>query len=347
MTATLLSDTELERDRRLVEAHQAGDVSAFGQLYRLHHERLLRFCQRKTRDPHLAEEIAQEAFLKAYRALDGLNGGKRFYPWLTVIASRLAIDHHRRAGRVQPSAAIELGAVDDTHERMERQVDREQVLQALERVRLRHREVLRLRDYEDLSYDAIAQRLGTSPAVVQSLLHRARQALRREYLAVTEHAGLVPLLGPACAALRRLRARAGRAASWLPDPSALGAPLAAATLALGGALGAWTAPAPQGAASSGSAAAAVEPATGPAAARLVAQPAPAVGEPAGVPPSRQGRGPRAPAEVWVGPAGAAEARAHGEDMPARVDTGRAIVAADPETILEDTLHAAAGLVKGH
>src|SRR5688500_12504228 len=122
VAATLLTDTELERERRLVESHQAGDASAFGELYGLHYARLVRFCQRKVRDGHQAEEIAQETFLKAYRSMDSLEGGRRFYPWLTVIASRLVIDHHRRSGRVLPAAEVDPGIVDDIHADLERQV---------------------------------------------------------------------------------------------------------------------------------------------------------------------------------------------------------------------------------
>lgn len=347
--AALLTDTELERDRRLVESHQAGDASAFGELYQLHFGRLVRFCQRKVRDGHLAEEIAQETFLKAYRAMPALEGGRRFYPWLTVIASRLIIDHHRRSARVQPTAMIDPGTVDDVHDDLDREVDREQILQALQRVRVRHREVLTLRDYEDLSYEAIAQRLGTSPTVVQSLLHRARAALRREYLAVLETTAAMPLIAPLLALLRRLRHRAGRMASWMPDAGALGAPLAAATIVLTGALTGGAVPQ-----ATGSAAASMPDARP---ARLAAPDAPADTTPAADPaaslpaPLAGGSGdepPAAPpAELWLGPQGAQQARAQGEKMPARVDSGLGMIAVDPDAIVKDTLEAATGLLGGN
>ena len=346
VAATLLTESELERDRRLVEAHQAGDASAFGELYQLHFERLVRFCQRKVRDSHLAEEIAQESFLKAYRALTGLEGGRRFYPWLTVIASRLVIDHHRRASRVAPSASVDPGSVDDVHEDLDRQVDREQILLALQRVRVRHREVLHLRDYEDLSYEAIAQRLGTSPTVVQSLLHRARAALRREYLAMTEHSALAPVLAPVLALLRRMRHRAGKVVAWLPDPSALGAPLTAAALVVTGALTGAPAALPSASPAADQLPAhAVEGAMEPLTAEPtdVTVPAQAAAPPSAKPPA----GAPPPAQVWLGAEGAQQARAQGQDMPTRVDSAVGMVAADPSTIIDDTIAAATGLLGGN
>ena len=346
--AALLTDTELERDRRLVESHQAGDASAFGELYQLHYGRLVRFCQRKVRDSHMAEEIAQETFLKAYRAMPALEGGRRFYPWLTVIASRLIIDHHRRAARVQPVPMVDPGTVDDVHDDLDREVDREQILQALQRVRVRHREVLTLRDYEDLSYEAIAQRLGTSPTVVQSLLHRARAALRREYLAVLETTAAMPLVAPLLALLRRLRHRAGRMAGWLPDPGALGAPLAAATIVITGVLaGGTVVPAAGTGATPARDARPAAAVTSDIADPVPAAPpvAPASASPAG----GSGQAPPAapPAEIWLGPDGAAQARAQGEKMPARVDSGLGMIAVDPDVIVQDTLKAASGLLGGN
>jgi RNA polymerase sigma-70 factor (ECF subfamily) len=185
MTA-LIDAMEDDRDRRLVERHQAGDDAAFAQLYALHYGRLVRFCRRLVRDPHTAEEVAQDAFLRAYTSLDRFEGDRRFYPWLTVIARRLVIDRLRRDSRVDIRANVEAGLSGAAEDVAVQRIEGDHLLTALERVRDRHRQVLHLRDWEGLSYEAIAERLGLARTAVPPLLHRARQALRREYLLVTE-----------------------------------------------------------------------------------------------------------------------------------------------------------------
>lgn len=345
MATALLSDAELERDQRLVQRFRAGDSTAFGELYSLHYPRLLRFCARKVRDPHLAEELAQEAFLKAYRALATFEGGRSFYPWLTVIASRLAIDSHRRGGRVMPRAEIDLGVVDDAQDDLVREVEREQVRTALGRVRDRHQEVLRLRDWEDLSYEAIAQRMGTSPTVVQALLHRARAAVRREYLALAESAALLPGASVIARLLQRTRLRAGRVAAWLPDPAALGTPLAAAAIAAVMALG--PAAPPSSATAPGMDLA--SPAPGRPHAAPAPLPMPAHEASGGAAPAdpQSPRAEREPAaEIMLGPDGAQRARAQSQIMPAQVDTGPAFVGLDPAAALHDTMAATNRLLGG-
>lgn len=342
----LLSDAELERDQRLVERFQSGDANAFGELYALHYPRLLRFCARKVHDAHLAEELAQETFLKAYGALKSFRGGRSFYPWLTVIAARLTIDHYRHSGRVLPRAEVDLGAVDDAQDDLVSEVEREQVRTALGRVRGRHQEVLRLREWEDLSYEDIAQRMGTSPSVVQALLHRARAAVRREYLALAESAALLPGASAIARMLLRARLRAGRAAAWLPDPTSLATPLAAAAIAMSVALS----PAVEMPASPPShPSAPLAPADGSA----DAPPAATVGPPnastsgaASSTVATRGRVRKRAAAILLGRKGVQRARARSESMPAHLDTGAAFVGLDPAAVLRDTTAATGRLLGG-
>lgn len=346
VATALLSDAELERDQRLVERFQSGDANAFGELYALHYPRLLRFCGRKVHDAHLAEELAQETFLKAYGALESFHGGRSFYPWLTVIASRLVIDHHRRTGRVLPRAEVDLGAVDDAQDDLVSEVEREQVRTALGRVRDRHQEVLRLREWEDLSYEDIAQRMGTSSTVVQALLHRARAAVRREYLALAESAALLPGVSAIARLSQRARLRAGRATAWLPDPTSLATPLAAAAIAMGVALGpAVELPASAPAHASaplpspdGSADAPLAPTVGP-------HKAPGSDAASSTVTPRKRLRKRA-AAILVGRRGAEQTRARSETMPAHLDTGAAFVGLDPAAVLRDTTAATGRLLGG-
>ena len=96
---SLSDDVDLDRDRVLVERCQAGDSGAFGNLYARYYERLLRFCLRRLNDRHEAEDAAQEAFARAWKALPNFAGERRFYPWLTVIAGNICTDMLRRRSR--------------------------------------------------------------------------------------------------------------------------------------------------------------------------------------------------------------------------------------------------------
>lgn len=232
-------DVDLGRDHDLVVRSQAGDHHAFEDLYRRYFGRLYRYCLRRVDDPHAAEELAQEAFVRAYRALPRLAGERRFYPWLTVIASRLCTDEFRRRARSEPAAVIDLGAWEGGQERVIHAVDTELLAAAMGRLTPRHREVLTLREHGGWSYQHIAEHLGVNLGTVEALLHRARKALKREFdhLAGPE---LVPVTmgGPVLGRLaRRLHALRSRLrmdewlnASWAP---AVGNAVAAAVVVVG------------------------------------------------------------------------------------------------------------------
>ena len=174
-------DVDLGRDRDLVVRSQAGDEGAFEDLYRRYFRRLYRYCLRRVGDPHEAEELTQEAFTRAYRALPRLAGERRFYPWLSVIASRLCADEFRRRARSEPAAVIDLGVIEGGQERVFQAVDEELVTRALSRLTPRHQEVLALRERDGWSYQHIAEHMEVSLGTVEALLHRARRSLKREF----------------------------------------------------------------------------------------------------------------------------------------------------------------------
>ncbi len=213
-------DVDFARDRSLVEMAQGGDESAFADLYQRYHRRLYRYCLRRVGNSHDAEEVVQETFVRAVTALPQFAGERRFYPWLTVIASRLCVDTHRRHARSEPTADIDLGSFDAEHDRrLVEDEDRQLVFQALDRLGPRHREVLRLREEQGLSYQAIADRYEVSIGTVEALLWRARKALKREYLAVAgadaRLAGL-PLVSWVARRWMTMRAKLETAAHGIP-----------------------------------------------------------------------------------------------------------------------------------
>jgi RNA polymerase sigma-70 factor, ECF subfamily len=189
-------EIDLTRDRLLVEAWQAGDAAAFDDLYRRYFDRLRAFCQRRVGDRAEAEELAQEAFVKALQALPRFDGERKFYPWMTVIASRLCIDHHRRHRRVEPSPDIDLGVIEDGHDdRLSHRVDLEHLHEAMSQLGPRHLEVLDLRERRELSYEQIAGELGVPNSTVEALLFRARRALPEFHRVSADRLAGVPVLG--------------------------------------------------------------------------------------------------------------------------------------------------------
>ena len=179
------SDVDIRRDRELVERCQAGDAAAFDALYRRYHRRLFRFCLQRLRDPHEAEDAAQEAFAKAWRALPTFAGERRFYPWLSVIAANVCVDIQRRRQRLTPvdDAHLQMADVahDDAEDAVVRAVEAQIVTEAFAKLSSRHQRVLGLREGSGWSYQAIADHEGVGVAAVETLLWRARQALKREF----------------------------------------------------------------------------------------------------------------------------------------------------------------------
>ena len=332
-------DVDLGRDRDLVERYQNGDPSAFDELYRRYFHRLHRFCQRHTTDVHEAEEIAQEAFVKALRSMDTLTGERRFYPWMTVIAKRLTIDRHRKLSRLELTDEPDVGSVDPDLDHLFAAVDAGHVRDALAAVGPRHRQVLLLREAEGLSYAQIGEHLDVPVTTVEALLHRARKALRREYAAVAGDArGMwgLPLFGLAATKLGQLRARLGE--RWV-EVAAIGTPVVvgAVTAAMVLSPGSTASPVQTAAATTAPAeqrievadavtapGAPVEVSPAPAPAPLDASPAPTSTAPA-APAVDAG-----PVDVFVGPEGTARAREEAERMPVHHRLGPAFAGLAPD-----------------
>jgi RNA polymerase sigma-70 factor (ECF subfamily) len=195
-----LDATELERDQLLVARCQEGDADAFASLYELHYDRLVRFCRRRLASRHLAEDAAQDAFVRAWRAIDTLEPGSSFYPWLSVIAANRCTDLVRKERRARPVADLPSprgqpsgDAVADVVVRRE---DAAVAGAAIRRLSPRHQRVLHLREELGLSVAEIAAVEGASPNATDTLLWRARAALQREFRALVDGAaGLAVVFG--------------------------------------------------------------------------------------------------------------------------------------------------------
>jgi RNA polymerase sigma-70 factor (ECF subfamily) len=236
----LADDVDIDRDRNLVRRAQQGDRTAFDDLYARYYQRLWRFCLKRLQDEHEAEDVAQEAFVRAWQALPGFAGERRFYPWLSVIAAHLCSNVVRKRNRADPVAELpdrNLASFEGCGEdHVMATHDSAVAARALAHLSPRHRAVLDLREERGWSYQRIADHQGVRVSTVEALLWRARAALKREFAAQSGEGRLGGAVGLLAFGLRRLL----RAPQAAVDRWAVAMP-SAGTLAVGSAALAVTA----------------------------------------------------------------------------------------------------------
>jgi RNA polymerase sigma-70 factor, ECF subfamily len=183
---------------------------AFARLYTSTYLPLVAFCRRHLGTGGDPEEVAQEAFLRAWVTWDRYASSRPFWALVSTIARNLCIDHHRHkqvAGAVLERRSHELSGSPDAlpEEQVEASEEYRWARQALDELRPRHRRVIDMRDVRGWSYEEIAEAEGTTVESVRGSLYRARQHLRQAYARMAEGGPAAVLLLP----LRRLRHRAG------------------------------------------------------------------------------------------------------------------------------------------
>jgi RNA polymerase sigma-70 factor (ECF subfamily) len=190
LTTSLPADrATVSDDQTLVDAFRRGDVGAFEELYRRHYPLVLRRLTRLCGNAAVAEELAQETFLRAAQRI-GAGGELHFRAWVLRIGTNIGIDHLRALKRtpaqslddmvrVVPAAGTQV--VVDTEASVEMRENARFVASVLDRLNPRHRQVLVLREIEGLDYRSIAERLGVSCSAIETLLFRARGRFREEY----------------------------------------------------------------------------------------------------------------------------------------------------------------------
>jgi RNA polymerase sigma-70 factor (ECF subfamily) len=173
-----------DEDAALVAQAQAGDRAAFEELVHRHADGLYAVVARLVWDPHEAEEVTQEAFLRAWRGIRGFKGDARFFTWLYRIGVNEARRRIERHGPTAALASLEERNVDppDPRPAPDQQAEHNDLRVALEReVRAldpEYRTPLILRDVRGLSTAEAAAIMGLSQAAFKSRLHRARLAVR-------------------------------------------------------------------------------------------------------------------------------------------------------------------------
>ena len=184
----------------LARSAAQGDEEAFARLVDLHEKRVYALALRMTGNQEDAADVAQEAFLSAWRGLPSFRGDAGFSTWLYRLTSNAAIDHLRKTRRQRAEASLSDGTqgpeVPDPaptpQEQAESQGLREAVRWGLGELSQEHRQVLTLREYEELSYEEISDQLGVDLGTVKSRISRARTALRKILLKSGNLTGYLP-----------------------------------------------------------------------------------------------------------------------------------------------------------
>lgn len=178
----------------LVERAKRGDTAAFEQLVALYEKKVYNLAYQLTGNPEDAADVAQEAFVRAYMHLGEFRGDSSFGTWITHVVVNICRDEWRRRQR-RPTASLQetvQGEDDemtvqyaDPGETPDQAVERAEevrlVWQVLDQLDPEHREVLVLREFQEMSYDDIARALGCNLGTVKSRLSRARQAFKELY----------------------------------------------------------------------------------------------------------------------------------------------------------------------
>lgn len=171
-------------ETELIAAAQSGDIAAYEQLVLLHEQTALRASFLVVRDPSLAEDITQEAFIKAYRALGRFRAGKSFRPWLMRIVVNQA-RNVKRADRSRAATAQRYGdelrsdAQGPSPEAAVVETERRgRLLDAVARLRQDDQTAIHMRFFLELENGEIAQILGCAEGTVRSRVHRASRRLK-------------------------------------------------------------------------------------------------------------------------------------------------------------------------
>ena len=191
----------LERDAQLMLRVREGDDQSFALLLERHRGPLIHFIYRMVSNQPVAEELAQEAFLRVYRSRETYEPTAKFTTWLFRIATRLALNHIRdgrkekNQDRIDGSGTVVSKAGEQTHEggggsrqvvehglnveqSMLRRARMDEVRKAIDSLPDKQRAAVMMHKYEELDYAQIAGAIGCSESAIKSLLFRAYETLR-------------------------------------------------------------------------------------------------------------------------------------------------------------------------
>jgi RNA polymerase sigma-70 factor, ECF subfamily len=179
----------LERDAELMLRVRAGDESSFALLLEKHRNSVVHFVYRMVQNQAVAEELAQEVFLRVYKSRESYEPTAKFTTWLFRITTHLALNYVRdkRHEKLQDSidnqpeegAPIQLSdKAPSVEERLVKQARMNEIRQAIDLLPEKQRSAVLMHKYEEMEYSQIAAVLECSESAVKSLLFRAYETLR-------------------------------------------------------------------------------------------------------------------------------------------------------------------------
>lgn len=193
-----MSDQNL-LDEQLVERVQRGDKAAFNLLVKKYQQKVVNLVARYVSNPGDVPDVAQEAFIKAYRALPTFRGESAFYTWLYRIAVNTAKNYLTSQGRRPPSSDVEADEADSygggealqevsTPENLVLTEEiKHTVFSAIEALPEDLRTAITLRELEGLSYEEIAEIMDSPVGTVRSRIFRAREAIDKKLKPLIEN----------------------------------------------------------------------------------------------------------------------------------------------------------------
>jgi RNA polymerase sigma-70 factor (ECF subfamily) len=183
---------EKNNDLELVKRVQAGDKSAYDVLVRKYQHKIIKLISRYVHDHEAAQDVAQEAFLKAYRGLSSFRGDSAFYTWLYRIAINTAKNYLVAQGRRSPDQDIDVQEAEyfegatalKENATPERQLLTEEiertVFRAMKELPDDLKTAITFREIEGMSYEQIAEAMDCPIGTVRSRIFRAREAIDRQ-----------------------------------------------------------------------------------------------------------------------------------------------------------------------
>lgn len=166
----------------LIARARQGDDEAWEDLMRLHQEGVFRLAYLLLGDADEADDVAQEAFLRAYRALDRFDLERPLRPWLLSIAANLARNQRRSVGRyvaaLQRFFHAEPPEGASIEERSAQRLEAVSLWQAVQRLNPSDQQIVYLRYFLEMSVEETAESIGVAEGTVKSRLHRALERLR-------------------------------------------------------------------------------------------------------------------------------------------------------------------------
>ena len=179
-----LANSEIDQDILIREA--CSDRAAFARLYRMHYERMFRYCCRRLFNRHAAEDVTSEVFFRVMRTISTFDGNSNgFRNWLYRIATNAVNDYLKMAKR-QTDAIKNAAQENDSGRTFADKSDKElqkknlAVKQAILGLKPKYQTVITLRFFEKMKLIEIAEILGQNPATIRSQLARALSKLRKE-----------------------------------------------------------------------------------------------------------------------------------------------------------------------